>query len=221
MGLMQTPDPDAGLRRVEAARYALLRRLALAMRHHMVVHLQPIGLITQVIERRLRDTAPDVARIGTDLGKVHDYARSAVAANLDVVSWLAPDPGLQVALEAGVAESVALLRSHFSFRGFQLLHESGGTQGTVPQAAVRTLLPAVLFGLTDAALPPADVLIRAGLPEQPALHLHLRPATGSGSNPAPPPYRLLAWDEVEALAEAEGALLARDAEGVRLQFGAG
>ena len=28
-------------RLVEAARYALLRRLAFAMRHHMVVHLQP------------------------------------------------------------------------------------------------------------------------------------------------------------------------------------
>lgn len=218
---MHSPEPDSRQQRVEAARYALLRRLALAMRHHMVVHLQPIGLITQVIERRLRESVPDMARIGEDLGKVHAYARTAVGANLDVVSWLAQEDGLQVALDAGVTESVQLLRSHFSFRGFQLLHESAGVQQSVSQGAVRTLLPAVLFGLTDGAQAPADVVIRAGLPEQPALHVHVRPAQGQAGAPGLPPYRLLAWEEVEVLAAAEGALLARDVEGVRMQFGAG
>ncbi len=46
------PQP-VGPWRVEAARYALLRRLAFAMRHHMVVHLQPIGMSTELMERRL------------------------------------------------------------------------------------------------------------------------------------------------------------------------
>ena len=33
----------------EAARYALLRRLAPSMRHHLVVNLQPIGMVHEII----------------------------------------------------------------------------------------------------------------------------------------------------------------------------
>src|SRR6185369_7993641 len=42
----------------EAARYALLRRLAPSMRHHLVVNLQPIGMIYEVMDRRLRAPEP-------------------------------------------------------------------------------------------------------------------------------------------------------------------
>lgn len=189
---MHSPDPASGLRRVEAARYALLRRLTLAMRHRMVVHLQPIGLITQVIERRLRTPDPDIARIGGDLGKVHDYARSAVAANLDVVSWLAPEAGEQVALHAGVEECIALLRSHFSFRSFQLLHTAGAASHTVARSAVRVVLPSVLFGLTEDLQGPADVEIRSGdASDAPALHVSLNGAPAADEEALTDAYRLL------------------------------
>ena len=52
----QYPSP-----RAEAARYALLRRLASSMRHHLVVNLQPIGMIYEVMDRRLRAPVPDLA----------------------------------------------------------------------------------------------------------------------------------------------------------------
>ena len=67
----QPPHPAAA---AEAARYALIRRLAPSMRHHLVVNLQPIGMIYEVMDRRLRafdvrtgrvlwsDTLPDSAQ---------------------------------------------------------------------------------------------------------------------------------------------------------------
>lgn len=214
---MHSPAADAGLRRVEAARYALLRRLTLAMRHRMVVHLHPIGLITQVIERRLRDTAPDIARIGEDLGKVNDFARSAVDANLDVVSWLAPDAARVASLEAGIEECVALLGSHFSFRGFQLRHEAGAHGHQVSQAAIRTLLPALLFGVSDEAQAPAEIVLRSER-EAPAVQVELRAAPGGAGESALPPYRPLGWPEIGALAVAEGAHLERSENAVRVLF---
>lgn len=218
---MHSPDPASGLQRVEAARYALLRRLTLAMRHRMVVHLQPIGLITQVIERRLRTPDPDMARIGGDMEKVHDYARTAVAANIDVVTWLAPERGQQAALAAAVEECIALLRSHFSFRGFQLLHAPGGAAHTVSRAAVRVLLPAVLFGLTDDLQGPADLEIAgSAATEAPALHVTLRGAPAGDADAVPGAYRPLGWEEVQALAEAEGVTLARSGNAVTLHFSA-
>lgn len=223
MLLMHSPDPrQDGLRRVEAARYALLRRLTMAMRHHMVVHLQPIGLVTQVIERRLREGAPDLARIGADMGKVQGFARTAVGANLDVMSWVAPEGEQQVALDAGIEECMSLLRSHFSFRGFQLRHAPGEALRPVSRSAVRMLLPAVMFGLTDHARSPAELVLRTqAAPEDAVVQLELRDTPGNAGEAALPPYRLLEWDEVDAMAVAEGAVLTRVGTGARLQFPSG
>ena len=216
---MHSSDPDSGLRRVEAARYALLRRLTQAMRHHMVVHLQPIGLITQVIERRLRADQPDLARIGEDMEKVHGFARTAVAANLDVVSWLAPEQDQPVELDAGVDECVAMLRTHFSFRGFQLRHVAGAGAQTVVRSAARMLVPALLFGLTDQARAPAEVLVRTEAEAGSATaHFELRETEGSSGETPPAAYRLLGWEEVAAMAQAEGALLTQQGASARLRL---
>jgi hypothetical protein len=220
MHLMHPPDRQQdGLRRVEAARYALLRCLTMAMRHQMVVHLQPIGLLTQVIERRLREDTPDLARIGADMGKMQGFARTAVGANLDVMSWLAPEGEQEVALDAGVEECMAMLGSHFSFRGFRLRHAPGDALQPVSRAAIRMLLPAVLFGLTDHARSPAELVLRTqAAPETALVQLELHDTAGNAGQPALPPYRLLEWDEVEAMAAAEGATLTRAGTGARLQF---
>ena len=206
-------------RPVEAARYALLRRLAFAMRHHMVVHLQPIGMITEVMERRLRMPEPDLAQVHESMDKINGFSRAAVQSCLDVVSWLAPEPGALVALDAGVQECVAMLRSNFSFRGFTLKDEVGAAPAGVARAGLRNVLPACLLALTDRAAAPADVVIRA-LPDGQlaVLSIEVRPTTGSVGFPGDPPYRLLEWDEVEALAEAEGITLRRDALSARLTF---
>jgi hypothetical protein len=206
-------------RLVEAARYALLRRLAYAMRHHMVVHLQPIGMITEVMERRLRMPAPDIGQVHESMDKINGFSRAAVQSCLDVVSWLAPEPGVAIGLDAGVQECVAMLRSNFSFRGFALKDEVGGASTPVARAGLRNVLPACLLALTDRAAAPADVVISAPQDGQAAvLAVTLRPTAGPAGFPGDAPYRLLEWSEVQALAAAEGIALAHDALSVRLTF---
>ena len=204
-------------RPVEAARYALLRRLAFAMRHHMVVHLQPIGMITEVMERRLRMPEPDLAQVHESMDKINGFSRAAVQSCLDVVSWLAPETGAVIALDAGVQECVAMLSSNFNFRGFALKDEVGAAPANVARAGLRNVLPACLLALTDRATAPADVVIRA-LPDGQlaVLSIEMLPTAGSVGFPGDPPYRLLEWHEVEALAGAEGITLQRDALTTRL-----
>jgi hypothetical protein len=204
-------------RLVEAARYALLRRLAFAMRHHMVVHLQPIGMITEVMERRLRMPEPDLAQVHESMDKINGFSRAAVQSCLEVVSWLAPEPGAVIALDAGVQECVAMLRSNFNFRGFTLKDEVGAASAGVARAGLRNVLPACLLALTDGAAAPADVVVRAVPDGQlAALSLEVRPTAGSVGFPGDPPYRVLEWREVEALAQAEGIALRHDAQTARL-----
>ncbi|HUR89509.1 MAG TPA: hypothetical protein VMZ74_10520, partial [Ramlibacter sp.] len=130
---------------VEAARYALLRRLAYAMRHQMVVHLQPIGMILEVMERRLESPAPELAPIHEAMQKVNMHARAAVQSSLDVVTWLAPEDGQLIAAGAGVQECFDLLRSHLNFRGFAPRNEAAALSQPVSSSAIRGVLPAALL----------------------------------------------------------------------------
>jgi hypothetical protein len=216
--MQKIENPAAGPDRlVEAARYALLRRLAFAMRHHMVVHLQPIGMITEVMERRLQAAAPDIAQVHESMAKINGFSRAAVQSCLDVVSWLAPEPGVAVPLGAGVQECVALLRSSFNFRGFTLKDEVGDPALPVARAGLRNVLPACLLALTDRAASPADVVL-AARPQagQVILSVTLKPTEGAAGFAGEAPYRLLDWNEVEALAGAEGIAFERTGDAVHL-----
>ena len=217
--MQNTENPAAAGpdRRVEAARYALLRRLAFAMRHHMVVHLQPIGMITEVMERRLQAAAPDIGRVHEGMAKINGFSRAAVQSCLDVVSWLAPEAGTVVALDAGVQECVTLLRGSFNFRGFTLKDEVGAAALPVARAGLRNVLPACLLALTDRAASPADLVLSAQSGRDEAiLSVALRPGEGPAGFAGDAPYRLLEWSDVEALAGAEGITLQRTGDTARL-----
>lgn len=204
---------------VEAARYALLRRLAFAMRHHMVVHLQPIGMLTEVMERRLASGAPDLAQIRDGVAKVNTHARAAVQSSLDVVSWLAPEDGQLAALQDAVRECADLLRSALNFRGFTLVDGPPTAGPVVSRSAVRSVLPAVLLALTDTVASPADVLVGAQAADGEAVvEVEVRPRPGTPGFGGEPHYRLLQWADVEAIAAAEGVALAREATRVTLRL---
>lgn len=216
---MQSAPNLSEAQRVEAVRYALLRRLALAMRHHMVVHLQPMGMITELMERRLAAPQPDLRQLQESMGKIHGLARAAVDSCLDVVTWLAPVAGASVPLDAGVRECTGLLRSSFSFRGFPLAEAPGGVDLPVARSAMRHVLPAVLLALTDREPPPAHVHVRtARVQERAEVSVEVVPKAGDPGFPGNHPYRLLDWQEVELLARAEGVTLNREGALARITF---
>jgi hypothetical protein len=213
------PSPGrASLLQVEAARYALLRRLAFAMRHQMVVHLQPIGMVTEVMDRRLRAAEPDLAQVHESMAKIHGFSKAAVQSCLDVITWMAPD-ATTVALDAGTHECLTLLRSNFSFRGFALGDEIGALPMTVSRAALRNVLPACLLALTDITPTPAELLV-TGEPgeDESALRITLRATEGTAGFEGDGRYRQLHWHEVEALARADNVEATREADGARLVF---
>src|SRR3954463_12954570 len=102
---MTSPSvPPAVSPEAEAARYALLRRLAPSMRHHLVVKLQPIGMVYEVMDRRLRAPEPDLAEVHASARKINGFARDALNSCLDVVSWLAPQEEMLTTAGEGVRD---------------------------------------------------------------------------------------------------------------------
>src|SRR5687767_1011658 len=196
---------------VEAARYALLRRLAPSMRHHLVVNLQPIGMIYEVMDRRLRASQPDLADVHESAHKINGFARAALNSCLDVVTWLAPEEEMLTTASEGVRECLGLLATSLTFRGYALRNEVPPVPGQVRRSAIRNVLTAAMIHTTDENPPPADIVLNAEpTPDALVLALTLRPTQGDQGFSTEAGYRRLDWSDVEALAEAESVELKRE-----------
>ena len=216
---MSSSATDNSLLRVEAARYALLRRLASAMRHELVKHLQPIGMVTEVMNRRLRAPSPDLGQVNDAAAKLNSLSRTAVNACVDVITWLAPDPAATVSTEEAIAEVMELLRSNLGFRGFTLRSEVGALPQQIGRASVRMLVPGCLLALSDSTAAPAEFTLRGEVDGE---YLRLRIGVQRTDGPPPDPsdstYRKLSWSDIEALAAAEDVTLSRTEAEMTLDF---
>jgi len=149
---------------VEAARYALLRRLGPALRHDLVVHLQAVAMMAEVLSARLgRGAQPD--DLPQTLARMHRLAREAVAGALQVASWLAPPEDDTVDLRQGLEECLGLVRSCLGFRGIRLLADLPDAGLPVSRDPLRFLLLSALLNLSDQG-PPGS-----------ALHVQVQPET--------------------------------------------
>ena len=168
---------------VEAARYALLRRLGPALRHDLVVHLQAVAMMAEVLSARLgRGAQPD--DLPQTLARMHCLARDAVAGALQVASWLAPPEDDTVDLRQGVEECLSLVRSCLGFRGIRLLAELPDAGLPISRDQLRCLLLSALLHLSDQG-PPGSALHVQVQPEPDGVLLHLTlEARDSPANPA-------------------------------------
>lgn len=211
------PAVPTSVARAEAARYALLRRLVPSMRHQLVVNLQPIGMIFEVMDRRLRAPNPDLASIHDSAHKINGFARAALDSCLDVVTWLAPDQTATAPVADGVRECVGLLATSLGFRGYAIRNDVAGVPGEVSRAALRNVLTAALIHATDHCPPPVDLVLTASADSSGLrLALALRPTDGSQGFANEAGYRKLDWADVQALALAEDVQVERDGQALQI-----
>lgn len=211
-------------RLAEAARYALLRRLAPAIRHDMAGALQPISMVAVLLEKRLQKPAPDLAVIGKNVHDINTLAREASSACMQLMTWLAPKQDAPVAIHEGVQEAIALVATELSFQGVNLVNDTASAAATLPVSVLRGLFMASLLALTDTHPGPATVVLGA---EVDAGHTVLSltrtaaAATDEGNDEsmaAPAAYRALDWDDVRALAAVSSAKLLLGSDRVELRF---
>jgi hypothetical protein len=218
-----TADPETGLETcvAEAAHYALLRRLAPVIRHNMAGTLQPIAMVAAMLERRLQKADTDPEALLRNARDIVALSKEAAASCMDLMGWLAPRKNRPLRADAGIAECVGMVVTQLSFRGFSVTDNTGALNAELPQSALRNVLTAAIITLTDAADAPGTVLIGAEFAEGVlSLHLELKapdvPASARATEK--PPYRLLEWRDVEALAAQESVRLARAENRLTLQF---
>jgi hypothetical protein len=220
---MSSDIPFLKERLAEAARYALMRRLLPAIRHNIAGTLQPVGMMSAMLERRMKAATPDLDQLGKNAQALNTLSREAAATSLGLMTWLAPKDNDLVAVNSAVEESLGLMTTELSFRGFSIDNETAHLQMQLPRGILRSVLTASLIALTDVVEGAAKVVVTAGMADNEAqLKITLEPGgspelvgLGGGRVQA---YRSLGWDDVQALADAEGVSLSHDAHSVQLRY---
>jgi len=208
--------PDSS---VEAARYALLRRLAPAIRHRVVGRLHPIGLIAEALEWQAQDKAPNLENIRESLSKINDLARTAMLSFTSQITWLARENGATATLGEAIDDCLALLHTDFELRGFSIENEVRAPDIPISLNAVRNVLTAALIAVTDSAPGPARLSLTADKEKNLLLlSIHMSPAQEVETISSGVPYRRLGWEDVKALANADSVRLSHGGESVEMRF---
>lgn len=203
----------------ESARYALLRRIAPALRHHLAGTMQPIGMVSAIMERRLQAEQPDLGVLRDNSKSISTLSRSAASATMNLLTWIAPKDNGVVLLQAGVEECVGMLATDLAFRGFTVANNITAATMSTPMSGLRNVFTAALIALTDTARVPASVEISSEAADD-----HTRVLITVSSEPGatlqedPRAYRQLGWSDVGALATAEQVGLVHEAGRAEMRF---
>jgi hypothetical protein len=211
-------------RLAEAARYALMRRLLPDIRHNIAGSLHPVGMLAAMLERRMKAVAPDLVQLGKSSQSLNTLSREAAATSLNLMNWLAPRDNDLVDARSAVEESLGLMTTELSFRGFAVANETADVQMELPRGMLRSVFTASLIALTDRVEGAAQVVVTAGMTDTDG-RLYLKIALEAGGSPELlvqgerlQTYRNMGWDDVQALAEAEGISLSHDDRSVQLFY---
>lgn len=221
---MQSPLIDL-IRNAEPARYALLRRLAPAIRHDMAGGLQPVTMLATIIEKRLLTSSPDMPTLIKNSSEMRSLANAATHTSLNLIGWIATDAGARVALGKGIADALHLVTTELSFKGLKFINQTEGLTTQVTLAHVRGVFLAALLALTDAASSPANVLLTAALDGNNMLvTIALTDIDATNVTTTPndafqiglAAYRSIGWDDVQAIADVDGLSIIRKAGSAEL-----
>ena len=207
-----------------SARQTVLRRVAPALKHDMVVHLQALAMMAEMLNARVERGTVTPADMQSNISKLNRLAREAVMGCLKVTSWIESHDDESLALHTGVQECVGLLSASFNFRGFAIANEVGETDFEVCRHALRTLLAAALITLADSAATACEFVVESEIEGGFAvLSIHGRARQQQPEAALPPatdavPRPLIDWAEVQALAGVERAQITRGDDGITLRL---
>lgn len=223
---MQSSSIDL-MRNAEAARYALLRRLAPAIRHDMAGGFQPVTMLATIVEKRLLSAAPDLPTLVKNSSEMRTLAIAATRSSLDLMGWMSLSKDTHVGLGKGITDAIHLLATELSFRGLKFVNHTEQEATEVRLDHLRGVFAAALLALTDAATSPANVLITAARDGQNMLVTISLTDVGTTLGAATPQdefliglaaYRKIDWDDVQAMAEVEGLAITQETDSITLRL---
>ncbi len=201
--------------RAEAANYAVLRRIAPALRHDVAGLMQPLGMLMMVLQRRMQMPDPDLAAISKNVASVNALTKEATAGCMNAMGWMVTGDDAPTALRTAVNEAIKLLEMEFAATALELVNGIADDQAVAPKNFLHSVLTGALLAFCDQRTAGAalEIKFEAGSrDERPRLKLCMLP--GDASKLSAPtemtrPSRAIDWSDVEAMANSFNVTMAR------------
>ena len=211
-------------RLAEAACYAVLQRISPVLRHDVAGFIQPVGMLTKVLQRRVQMAEPDLHEITKNLASVSALVKEATAGCMHAMGWMISGEDKPVSLQSGVSEAIQLLGPELFGTELELRNGISDEQTSVPQSFLRSILMGALLAFCDhrSAGNILEVTLETGAENSDAHHtLLLRMLPGDTVNtPASTDtdrrFRPIDWQDVKAMADAFSVTMTRGDGWLRL-----
>ena len=207
-------------RLVEAACYAVLRRIAPVLRHDVAGFLQPVRMLLLVLQRRVVVPEPDLPAITTHVATVSALAKEASTGCMDAMDWMAPREDVVVSLRSCLNAAAKLLVMELSAQRLEITHNVSDDATTIPVHFFRSVVMGALLAFCDQRTPGRILQISlepdAGNSSTPnRLVLQMLPGDGPDDHDLVPslaienPLRRIEWSDVEVMAGSFGVATTR------------
>lgn len=179
--------------------------------------LQPLGMMSAILERHLQKPDPDLAALARQSSQLTRLARDASNNCMGLMTWLSPNTSDMVTLAAGIEEAVELVMNELMFKGFTVVNQTRDVQTNLPRSLTRNVFVAALMALTDTATAPANVVLAAQLADSDlVLTISIQPLQGELLPGGDVSYRNIEWEDVQALAVVESVRIVYTADRAEL-----
>jgi signal transduction histidine kinase/DNA-binding response OmpR family regulator len=206
-------DPEAA---VEAARYALYRRILPVLRHGLVGELQSVQFAVNLAKHACTRGSGDTLE---SINRISDQASAAVGRGQALTDWLRPDPNATTTVGEAVHACLDLVGTEWSLRGIEVNASVPAANEVVKSAAFREVVAAMLVAIGDAAAGAADVSLvvrKRGSNVMVSVRSRASPRDADGARVSL--YRDVRWTDVGALARAHGINWARRGDHALARF---
>jgi hypothetical protein len=204
--------------RVDAIRYAVLRKLAPGLRHALMGELQAIELSAAIAARMLHAGA-NLAEARDNVGQIQPHCTAAVRTGRSVMEWLRPEEGSTVAIGEGVSQCLKLAGEDWFLRAIEVTTDLQDTDVLVPKGALQELVVTTLLVLTDMYEQSTDLhLVVRAVADRVDVVMQARAAERVASLPVLGQYRKLVWADLKLLADAHGVPCVCEGDTASLQF---
>ncbi len=211
----EPPALDEHDTRVDAIRYAILRKLAPGLQHALMGELQAIQLSVEFAARALGSDAEARA----SLESLPLRCADAVKTGRSLVEWLRPEPAAATSLRDGIGTCLKLVGEDWFLRGNEATTDLPDGDVQVPRAALRELAVATLLILSDMHDQPADFHVAAQVGRDLVdVAFQAHPAQRVASIAPTGPYRKLVWADLKLLAGTYGVPCHCEGRTAALQF---
>jgi len=204
--------------RVDAIRYAVLRKLAPGLRHALMGEMQAIQLSAEYALRTL-DAGTKFAEARNSIGDIAQHCSNAVKTGRSLIEWIGPEEEVTASVGECVERCLRLAGEDWLLRGIEATTDLPNADAQLPKAMLQELLVTALLVLTDIYDQPADlrVVVRAR-----ETHIEIvvdgRAANRTASIPPLRQYRKLTWSDLALLASARGVSCVCEGSSASLQF---